>query len=159
MKALKRILWAFVAGEAMMLWKKDASFKKWIEENESLMDKATFVFKKLFDFNQELFTDTKETLKKLDIESELNKAKELITSESDKLKLFLDTKTTEVESMSKSKADEVVFEAEKRYNALYTYVHGYAKDMIKKHHLQEKLDEIKVTFEVLKKKAKDIKKA
>lgn len=159
MKAIKRILWAFVAGEAMMLWKKDASFKKWIEEKESIVDKVTFAFKKLFDFNQELFIDTKETLKRLDIETELDKAKTLVNNEAITLKWFLTTKSKEVEWMSKAKADEVVTEAEKRYNALYTYVHGYANDMIKKYHLEEKLEEVKETYDVLKNKVEDIKKA
>lgn len=159
MKAIKRILWAFVAWEAMMLWKKDASFKQWIEEKESLVDKVTFIFKKLFDYNQELFTDTKETLKRLDIESELDKAKTLINNEAATLKWFLTSKSQEVEWMSKTKADEVVIQAEKRYNALHTYVYGYAKDMINKYRLEEKLNEVKETYDILKNKVEDIKNA
>jgi hypothetical protein len=95
----------------------------------------------------------------LDIDSELTKAKDLVTTESKRLKSFLDTKTTEVESMSKSKASDVVTEAEKRYNALYAYVHGYANDMIEKYSLQAKLDEVKTTYDILKKKVNDIKEA
>lgn len=158
MSAFKRIIGAFVAWQTAILWKKDTSFKKGIEEKQWL-DKLWFIFERLFHFNQELFTDTKETLKRLDIDSELTKAKDLVTTESKRLKSFLDTKTTEVESMSKSKASDVVTEAEKRYNALYAYVHGYANDMIEKYSLQAKLDEVKTTYDILKKKVNDIKEA
>jgi hypothetical protein len=47
---------------------------------------VTFIFKKLFDFNQELFIDTKETLKRLDIETELDKVKTLVNQEAATLK-------------------------------------------------------------------------
>lgn len=158
MKWLKRWIAAFIAGEIAMLWKKDSSFKQGIEEKKGL-DKVWFIFERLFHFNQELFTDTKQTLKNLDIDSELTKAKSLIESEALKLKLFLQQKEWEVQSVSKTKATQVLNEAEKRYNALYTYVHGFANDMIAKYHLEEKLNEVKETYEILKKKTKDIKEA
>lgn len=158
MKALKWILWAFVAWQTLILWKKDEGFKEWVEKKKGL-DKLWFIFERLFHFNQELFAETKETLKNLDIDAELNKAKVTVELEANKLKLFLHQKESEVESLSKDKASEVVSEAEKRYNALYAYVNGFAKEMIEKYHLQEKLDEVKETFEILKKKTKDIKKA
>lgn len=158
MKWLKWGVLAFLAGEVAMLWKKDPSFKAGLEEKEGL-DKVGFVFQRLLDFNQELFIDTKEVLKRLDIEAEWLKARDLVVAEADTLKSFLVSKEWELETLGKEKAQQVVAEGHKRYEALKHYVEWYAKGMVKQYHLQEKLDEVKVTYDLLKEKAKDIKKA
>ena len=158
MWALKWIVSAFVAGQAAMLWKKDASFKKDLEKKQWL-DKVWYFFERLFHINQELFLDTRETLKNLDINAEMNKAKNTVETEALKLKLFMQQKEGEVETMGKDKAEKVVQEAEKRYTALVNYVQWYAEGMIKKYHLQEKVDEVKTTYQILKEKVEDIKKA
>jgi len=148
MKRLKRWFIAFLVGEFFTLFKKDKKFKQGVVEKDWL-EKVKHIFEGLFDFNKQLVGDAKEHFDMQALETHLQKWVAWVEEEYLNLSQefqSLKWKWTEV-------TNEFISQLQQRFDQ-FTHTALLIKDQISAFDVQEKIQELKKTFEGLAKQAK-----
>lgn len=139
MKKLKRWIAALLAGQFLVLRKKDSSFKKQFNKKKTNWDKIKYVAEKLFAFNKDLIEEGKQTIQSTDIKAEYEALKEKISHA-----------TQSFEWLTSLKKQELIDELTEQYTALTKKAKALEADLDEKYWWKDKRKELKAMLAKLK---------